>query len=366
MRFIVLEGDGIGPEIVNSAVEIIKLLNDKLNLNIKLRFFDIGFSSLKSQGTTFPLKLLDICKNADGIILGPVDHNKYPSEKEGGLNPSGLLRTGLDLYANIRPAKTHHNIKSTVDLINLIIVRENTEGFYADRNMYIGNGEFSPEAGIGISLRKITEKGSRRIAIRAFEIASNFKNKKSKTNLHAVHKVNVMKLTDGIFLKACRDISKNYPKINYNEMIVDSAAAHLVRNPKQFDVIVTTNMFGDILSDLASELSGSLGMGGSLNVGDNLPLAQAQHGSAPDIAGKGIANPISMISSVSMMFEWLGKIKNDNSLSQVSILLNKALEEHLDIKKNFTPDLGGISSTKEVTYSILDILKTLIKKNINV
>ena len=359
MQFVVLQGDGIGPEIVSSAIDIINLIKNKLKIKIDLIHLEIGFSSLKSQGTTFPKKVLEICKKSDGIILGPVDHNNYPSEKDGGLNPSGLLRSHLDLYSNIRPAKTYNNLKSTVDLMDLIIVRENTEGFYADRNMYVGNGEFLPEPGIGIALRKITDKGSKRIALRAFEIASNLQKNKSKINVHAIHKANVMKLTDGIFLDACREVSKSFPEINYSEMIVDAAAAHLVRNPTQFDVLVTTNMFGDILSDLASELSGSLGLAGSINVGDRIPMAQAQHGSAPDIAGKGMANPISMILSVGMMFGWLGIKKNNDVFIKANDFLHQAIDEHLMEQHCLTPDLGGKATTQEVTSSILTKLDLL-------
>ena len=359
MQFVVLQGDGIGPEIVSSAIDIINLIKNKLKIKIDLIHLEIGFSSLKSQGTTFPKQVLEICKKSDGIILGPVDHNNYPSEKDGGLNPSGLLRSHLDLYSNIRPAKTYNNLKSTVDLMDLIIVRENTEGFYADRNMYVGNGEFLPEPGIGIALRKITDKGSKRIALRAFEIASNLQKNKSKINVHAIHKANVMKLTDGIFLDACREVSKSFPEINYSEMIVDAAAAHLVRNPAQFDVLVTTNMFGDILSDLASELSGSLGLAGSINVGDRIPMAQAQHGSAPDIAGKGMANPISMILSVGMMFGWLGIKKNNDVFIKANDFLHQAIDEHLMEQHCLTPDLGGEATTQEVTSSILTKLDLL-------
>ena len=359
MQFVVLQGDGIGPEIVSSAIDVINLIKNKLKIKIDLIHLEIGFSSLKSQGTTFPKIVLEVCKKSDGIILGPVDHNNYPSEKDGGLNPSGLLRSHLDLYSNIRPAKTYNNLKSTVDLMDLIIVRENTEGFYADRNMYFGNGEFLPEPGIGIALRKITDKGSKRIALRAFEIASNLQKNKSKINVHAIHKANVMKLTDGIFLDACREVSKSFPEINYSEMIVDAAAAHLVRNPTQFDVLVTTNMFGDILSDLASELSGSLGLAGSINVGDRIPMAQAQHGSAPDIAGKGMANPISMILSVGMMFGWLGIKKNNDVFIKANDFLHQAINEHLMGQHCFTPDLGGEATTKEVTSSILTKLDLL-------
>ena len=358
-----MQGDGIGPEIVNSAIDVIDLLKDRFNLNIELIYSEIGFSSLKSQGTTFPDPVLEICKKSDGIILGPIDHNNYPPEKDGGFNPSALIRTHLDLFTNIRPARTYFNIKSTVDFMDLIIVRENTEGFYSDRNMYIGNGEFLPEPGIGIAIRKITEKGSKRIALRAFEIASNLKKNKSKVNLHAIHKANVLKLTDGIFLNACREVSNSYPEINYCEMIVDAATAHLVRDPSQFDVIVTTNMFGDILSDLASELSGSLGLAGSINVGETIPMAQAQHGSAPDIAGKGIANPVSIILSVGMMFGWLGIRKKNDAFVKINYCLQKTIEEYLSENENLTPDLNGTSTTKEATNTILSKLELIFQEN---
>ena len=354
-----MEGDGIGPEIINSSLDVINLVKKKLNLKIKLIHLKIGLASLKSQGTTFPDNCLNVCRNSDGIILGPVDHNNYPEEINGGFNPSSLLRTKLNLYSNIRPARKYPNIKSLVDNIDLIIVRENVEGFYSDRNMFIGNGEFAPEPGIGISLRKITDKGSKRIATRAFEIASNFKKNKPKINVHAIHKANVMKLTDGIFLKACRETAKKYPEINYNEMLVDAATAHLLKNPEQFDVIVTTNMFGDILSDLASELSGSLGLAGSINVGDDVPMAQAQHGSAPDIMGKGIANPISMILSVGMMFNWIGLRKKNDLFLKGSKYIKTAVEHHFEEFQYLTPDLDGNATTKDVTKSILEKIKLL-------
>ncbi len=351
MKLLVLKGDGIGPEIMASALDVLETISKKINFKLDLHYEDIGYSALQKFNTTFPKHILSIIKNFDGIILGPVDHNNYPSENNGGLNPSGLLRKNLKLYSNIRPAKSYKGVNSLVNDMDIIIVRENTEGFYSDRNMYSGKAEFEVENGIGISIRKITKKASDKIANRAFQIAKNLK-KNRKINVHAIHKANIFRLTDGIFLKSCRKASKNYPKINYHEMLVDAATAHLVRDSSKFDIIITTNMFGDILSDLASELSGSLGLSGSLNVGDSIPMAQAQHGAATDIMNKGIANPISLILSTAMLFEWLGYKKNIKKYSIVSKVIKNVIDHVLNDKDFLTPDLGGCSTTIDLTNEI--------------
>ena len=357
---LVFDGDGIGPEIMCSTIAIIEHLNAKLKLNINLKKEILGFELLKQKGVTFTDDLLLKSKEADGIILGPVDHNDYPSVSRGGINPSAKFRIELDLYSNIRPAKKYINVKSLSQNMDLVIVRENTEGFYADRNMYDGNGEFSPVPGIGLSLRKITKEASLKIAESAFEIALSRSVNKNISKVHVIHKANVMKITDGIFLDACRHISSKYNDVDYEEMLVDACAAHLVRKPEQFDVILTTNMFGDILSDLATELSGSLGLAGSLNAGKKYAMAQAQHGAAPDIAKKNIANPISLILSSAMLFDWLGKKRKLDKLILASNLINKSVLELLKHKENLTRDLGGKASTTKTTDNLINILNNLI------
>ena len=361
LNIIAFDGDGIGPEIVSSTLDIINLLNTKLKLDIEIKREILGFNLLKKIGVTFTDDLLLKSKEADGIILGPVDHNAYPAVSNGGINPSAKLRIELDLYSNIRPAKNYVNVKSLSQNMDLVIVRENTEGFYADRNMYDGSGEFSPIPGVGLSLRKITKEASLKIAKSAFEIAkSRSVNKSKKSKIHVVHKANVMKITDGIFLDACRLVSSKYNDVDYEEMLVDACAAHLVRKPDQFDVIVTTNMFGDILSDLATELSGSLGLAGSLNAGKNHAMAQAQHGAAPDIADKNIANPISLILSSAMLLDWLGKNRKINKLILASNLINNSVLELLKDRENFTRDLGGNASTGKITENLIKILNKII------
>ena len=344
-----------------SLLSEIDLLNTKLKLDIEIQREILGFNLLKKIGVTFTDDLLLKSKEADGIILGPVDHNAYPAVSNGGINPSAKLRIELDLYSNIRPAKNYVNVKSLSQNMDLVIIRENTEGFYADRNMYDGSGEFSPIPGVGLSLRKITKEASLKIAKSAFEIAkSRSVNKSIKSKIHAVHKANVMKITDGIFLDACRHISSKYNDVDYEEMLVDACAAHLVRKPDQFDVIVTTNMFGDILSDLATELSGSLGLAGSLNAGNNHAMAQAQHGAAPDIADKNIANPISLILSSALLLDWLGKNRKIDKLILASNLINDSVLELLKDRENFTRDLGGNASTGKITENLIKILNKII------
>ena len=264
------------------------------------------------------------------------------------------------MYANIRPAKNYKNVKSFSKDMDLIILRENTEGFYADRNMFEGSGEFSPSPGIGLAFRKITKAASIRIAETAFEIARLKNNQIKKPVVHAIHKANVMKLTDGIFLDACRQVSKKHKDIIYKEMLVDACAAHIIRDPSQFDIIVTTNMFGDILSDLATEFSGSLGLAGSLNAGENYAMAQAQHGSAPDIAGQNTANPISLILSTSMLLNWLGKRRKLKDLILASSLIDKSVTNLFENKNNLTKDLGGTASTEKTTKNLINILNHLI------
>jgi len=351
LNIIAFDGDGIGPEIVSSTLDVINLLNSKLKLDIEIQREILGFNLLKKNGVTFTDDLLLKSKKADGIILGPVDHNAYPSVSNGGINPSAKLRIELDLYSNIRPAKNYVNVKSLSQNMDLVIVRENTEGFYADRNMYDGSGEFSPVPGVGLSLRKITKEASLKIAKSAFEIAKSRSVKKSiSSKVHVVHKANVMKITDGIFLDACRHLSSKYNDVDYEEMLVDACAAHLVRKPDQFDVIVTTNMFGDILSDCASMLTGSLGMLPSASIGEKKngkcnAMYEPVHGSAPDIAGKGIANPLAMILSVAMRFKYsFAKTEYFNLINKV---VNKILNSGYRTKDIFMKN-DKLISTQEM------------------
>ena len=351
-KLLLLPGDGIGPEITESVKKIIFCIDDMFKINFKLNSYDIGFKSLKEKGTTFPAEVLNLARNSDGVILGPVLHLDYPLPEKGGINPSGEIVTKLDLFANLRPAKSRKGIPTkNGKLINLLIVRQRTEGFYPDRNMYLGSGEYMPTADMALSTRKITRFESERIARVAFEQAA-IRNKK----VTAVHKANVFRISDGLFLDSVRTISKNFPDIDYKEELVDATAANLIRNSDDYDVIVTTNMFGDILSDEASEISGSLGLAPGVNFGEKLIVAQAQHGSAPDIAGKNIANPSSLILSFSMMLSWIGHRQKNNKLIECSGLIDRSVDSILSDVNLRTKDLGGKLSTNEFTKNLISVI----------
>lgn len=340
MKVLVLPGDGIGPEITAATAKVLQALDAQVGLGLSLEELDIGLAALKSQGTTLPGTVLERISQVDGVILGPVSHYEYPSRQEGGINPSGELRVKFELYANIRPCRSREGLTILRKPMDLVIVRENTEGFYSDRNMFAGSGEFMPDPDMALSIRKVTAKGSARVARAAFELA-----RARRKKVTAIHKANVLKLSDSLFLREVRNVAQDFPDVELDELIVDAAAAHLIRTPDRFDVIVTTNMFGDILSDEASELSGSLGLGGSINAGDEICVAQAQHGSAPDIAGKNIANPTSLILSAAMLLDWRGRRDGNANLMKAAALVEAAVERALGDPATRTRDIGGTLST---------------------
>jgi 3-isopropylmalate dehydrogenase len=259
LNMLVLPGDGIGPEITAAAMQVLTAANEVFSLGMSFEQADIGFAALKTTGTTLPDDVLEKAHRADGVLLGPISHMDYPARDKGGVNVSAALRIDLDLYANVRPARTRPGLSKFDAAMDLVIMRENTEGFYADRNMFAGGGEFMPTSDVALAVRKITASACNRIARRAFELA-----RRRRKKVTAVHKANNLILTDGLFLKEVRKVAEEFADVILEDVIVDAMAALLVRRPETFDVVVTTNMYGDILSDLASELSGSLGLAGSV------------------------------------------------------------------------------------------------------
>ncbi|HXA37366.1 MAG TPA: isocitrate/isopropylmalate family dehydrogenase [Phenylobacterium sp.] len=340
MQILTLPGDGIGPEITEATLAVLSAADRALGLGLSFEQHDIGLASLAASGTTLPQEVTQRIPQVDGVILGPVSHYEYPPRAEGGINPSAELRMAFDLYANIRPCRSRPDLTVLRTPMDLVIVRENTEGFYADRSMFAGPGEFMPDPDSAFAIRKITAKACRRVATAAFDLA-----RRRRRKVTAVHKANVLKLTDGLFLREVRAIAAAYPDVALEELIVDATAALLIRSPDRFDVIVTTNMFGDILSDEASELSGSLGLGGSINVGDDICVAQAQHGSAPDIAGKDIANPTSLILSAAMLLAWRGRRDGRPDLVEAARRIEAAVDAVLSRPELRSRDLGGSAGT---------------------
>lgn len=336
MRILVLPGDGIGPEIVGASMDVLNAANDVFGLGLTFDYDDVGFVSLEKYGTTLRDEVLEKAKTYDGIILGTQSHMDYPAVEKGGRNVSAGFRVGLDLYANVRPARSRSFLGKGSPNMDLVIMREATEGFYPDRNMTVGWAELMPSPDMAISIRKITAHCSERIARRAFELAM-----KRRKKVTAIHKVNSFKLTDGLFLDQVRKVAKEFPEVQLDDVLVDAMTAHLVRNPARFDVIVATNFYGDILSDLASELSGSLGLAGSIMASDTLCCAQAQHGSAPDIQGQDKANPTSMILSVAMLIQWMGEYHKSDSLWKAGTAMEAAVDRVLADPDSRTADLGG-------------------------
>jgi 3-isopropylmalate dehydrogenase len=350
MRLLVLPCDGIGPEIVDAAVGVLEAAAARFAVPLQLEYGQAGFDSLRVHGTTLREEVLAQARASDGVILGTQSHADYPPPERGGRNVSAAFRVGLDLYANVRPARTRPYLPSNLRpgrTMDLVIMREATEGFYPDRNMARGWGEMMPSPDMALSVRKITRHCSERIARRAFELAMTRRRK-----VTAIHKANSFHMTDGLFLQAVRDVARDFPQVQLDDLLVDASTAHLVREPERFDVLVCTNFYGDILSDLASELSGSLGLAGSIMASDELCCAQAQHGSAPTLAGQDVANPSSMILSVAMMVRWLGDKRSDASLQRTGDAITAAVEKALENPGTRTRDVGGDAGTRAFAAAV--------------
>ncbi len=339
MRIMTLPCDGIGPEIMAATLDVVEAANARYDLGLTFHEEESGFPSLEKYGITLREEVLDRARTEfDGVILGTQSHMDYPPVAEGGRNVSAGFRIGLDLYANVRPARSREFLPSKAPGMDLVIMREATEGFYPDRNMFKGVGEMMPDPDMALSVRKITRHGSMRICRESFKLAMQRRKK-----VAAIHKANSFLMTDGLFLECFREVAKDFPEVETEELIVDAYAALLVRKAEVYDVVVATNFYGDILSDLASELSGSLGLAGSINANaeTGLVCAQAQHGSAPDIQGQNTANPTSLILSAAMMLSWLGEQRGIDKLMEAGSAISKAVDAVLDDPARRTRDLGG-------------------------
>jgi methanogen homoisocitrate dehydrogenase len=322
-RVAVVRGDGIGPEVIEAALRVM----EECDAGPKLLSVDVGLSRWKRTGNAMDDADMETLKECDCILFGAITTPPDPAYRSVLLR----IRKGLDLYANIRPFKSFTTGVNSSNL-DCIIVRENTEGLYSGIEE-IGDNRST-------TLRVITKDGSRRIACRACEIALE------RRKLTIVHKSNVLK-SDHLFLRTCRDVAAKM-LVPCDEMLVDSAAYTLVKNPSSFDVIVTTNLFGDILSDEAAGIVGSLGLCASANIGEGHALFEPIHGSAPDIAGKGVANPIGAIRSAAMMIRWLGDTETaDRIEAAVDLSLHGCA---------LTPDLGGTAGTREMTDAVISRL----------
>ena len=332
-RIALIPGDGIGPELTETTLKVLEAVQKKLGLGLNIVETEAGDKCFKSRGVALPKETVETIKDSHACLKGPVG--------ETAADVIVKLRLMFDLYANIRPVKAYPSVPCVRPDIDFVFVRENTEGVY--RGL-----EFTLNDNTAICLRVITKKGSERIARKAFELA---KRRNKTRRVTAVHKANVMRVTCGLFAEVCREVAKKYPNITFDEQYVDAAAMRLIKEPQEFDVIVTTNMFGDILSDEAAQLVGGLGMAPGANVGENFALFEPVHGSAPSRVGKHTANPCSMILAAKMMLDWLGEQHNDPACLAAA----EAIEEGVvaTLRKGITvPDFGGNAKTVEVGEAI--------------
>ncbi len=325
----VIRGDGIGPEIMAATLHVL----DAMKLDLAWEEADAGMVALERHGELLPQATLDSIARNKVALKAPLT----TPVGEGFTSINVTLRKTFDLYANVRPAKSFPNTKSRFPaVVDLITIRENTEG------LYIGEGQTVSEDGeVATSTSRITHKGAERVVRYAFEMARKIGRKK----VTIVHKANILKSTSGLFLKTARVIAAQYPDIECNEMIVDNTCMQLVMRPEQFDIIVTTNLFGDIISDLCAGLVGGLGLAPGANIGDNAAIFEAVHGSAPDIAGKGIANPCALLLAAGQMLDHLG-------MPEQAARLRNAIIATLEAKDDLTPDLGGGGTTTSFAEAI--------------
>jgi len=327
----VIRGDGIGPEIMDATLRVL----DALRLGIAYEFVDAGVGALDKLGELLPQATLDAIAKHRIALKGPL-----MTPVAGGFSSINVeLRKRFDLYANVRPAVSFPNTKSRIpDDVDLITVRENTEG------AYIGEGQLLSADGETATLtQKVTRRGSERIVRYAFDMARNIGRKK----VTVVHKANILKSTSGLFLKVAREVAAQYPDIECNELIVDNCCMQLVMRPEQFDVIVTTNLFGDIISDLCAGLVGGLGLAPGANIGTEAAIFEAVHGSAPDIAGKGIANPCALLLGTAQMLDHMGHAEEAGRV-------RTAIRDALQKRDRVTPDLGGSGTTSSFADALVE------------
>ncbi len=349
LRIGVLEGDDIGHEIVPASVRVASAAADRAGQPVEWTNLPIGRSALESHGHTMPPGTLEALSALDGWILGPIGHRAYPDVPEA-INPHPILRKHFDLFANVRPTRSFSDIGCLHDNVDLVIVRENNEGFQPDRNVVAGSGEFRPSHDMSISVRVISREGSRKVARAALQIAQT-----RRKRLTLVHKNTVFKLGCGMFVDACKEVAAEFPDVEVDEVIVDTMGMRLVRDPQSFDVVVTTNMFGDILTDVAAGLVGGLGMAPGLCIGRGaIAMAQATHGSAPDIAGQGIANPYAMMESTRMLFDWLGHAHRLDTAVRMAEMIKAALESALSSAETRTPDIRGTGTPDAMEAAIVE------------
>ena len=342
----ILLGDDIGLEVVPETVKAIKAAAAVTGLTIEWTPLPIGKAGHEEHGDTLPAVTEATLRELHGWIMGPIGHAAYPRNDPTWVMPP--VRKRFELFAALRPARGWPSLPALHKGVDIVFVREISEGMLNRGTVVAGAGEFRPNDEITIASRVITRKGANRVAREAFELART----RPRKTVTAAHKEPVYRLACGMFAEECRKVAAEFPDVNFNEAMIDTISMKLVMNPQQYDVVVTTNQFGDILSDIGAGLVGGLGLAPGLCVGHDQAMAQATHGSAPDIAGRNIANPYAMVMSGQMLLAWLGRKHNEPKAAEAAALIEAAVGKVLAEKKTLTPDLGGSASTQQMGDAI--------------
>jgi len=342
----ILLGDDIGHEVVPECVKVMKAAAERSGLAIDWQPLPIGKHGHEQHGNTLPASTEKALWALDGWIMGPIGHAAYPRNDPTWVMPP--VRKRYELFAAVRPSRSYPNIASIHKNVDITFVREISEGMLYSETVVAGAPEFRPNDNITVAMRVITRKGSNRVAREAFEIARTRRRKK----VTAAHKEPVYRLACGMFAEECRKVARDYPDVTFEEAMIDTISMKLVMAPQQYDVVVTSNQFGDILTDIGAGLVGGLGLAPGLCVGERQAMAQATHGSAPDIAGRNIANPYAMIVSGQMLLAWLGRKHGEPKAVAAADRMQAAIEKVVVEAKRLTADLGGKASTQEMGNAI--------------
>jgi isopropylmalate/isohomocitrate dehydrogenase-like protein len=333
----VLKGDGIGPEVTDSALEVLQAVQDTSDLRLNFLYGEAGYHCIAEHGTNLPEETVALLKRTDACLKGPMTTPETPGAP---VSAAVKIRKMFNLYANVRPCRTFPNVEALKPDIDLVVVRENTEGMYSGIEYEVSPGE-------AVALRIITKKASLLVAEHAFKLAE-----KRRKHLTYVHKANILRITDGIFNDAVKETAKNHPDVAVDDIHIDAAAMHLIKKPETFDVIVTTNLFGDVISDEAAQVTGSLGLAAGANIGDTYGMFEPVHGSAPKYTGMNRVNPTAMIMAAQMMLDYVGE-------KAVATKIESAVMQVLSEGKVRTKDLGGASTTSEMSEAIASKVKVL-------
>jgi 3-isopropylmalate dehydrogenase len=358
IRLAVLDGDGIGPEITAATTRIVGAAAASAGLKLVFTPALVGWKGYEKTKSTLPEETIEILKSHQGWIVGPTFAGEYPKDDPVRGHPNGYIRKNFGLFANIRPVVSWPQLDPLVPDVDIVVMRENTQGFYPDRNMFWGYGEFKPTEDVGLSLRVITRDACERFARLTLEYARATGQKR----IQLVHKRTALPQTDGIFISAFETIGADFPEIEQELLRVDTFSSSFPRDPGRFRFVATTNLFGDIMSDQASGLAGGVGMAPSLNAGATNAMAQAVHGTAPDIAGKNLANPSALTLSAALLMRWFYQRTNDERFSVTADRIEAGIRNAIGAGRS-TTDLGGKETTESFAAAVVAEIESLKGKD---